>query len=84
MLAFVLAAFAAFAFNMPKEEMGLYIEDPDQPGVWLDLTNVTPGDDTYRCVSTGDCLRSEPSPTAPFVTEGTFQKNSETLPIVED
>ncbi|SFB35540.1 DUF6520 family protein [Algoriphagus aquimarinus] len=54
LFAFVLAAFAAFAFTSPKNvgEFG------QSGGIWYDVTNETPGPTSYECNNSPDqtCL----------------------------
>jgi len=79
LLAFVLAAFAAFAFSSPRTPE--YAQDTVNPSIWYDLTNVTPGPTTYVCDEVDDiCTRAQPSTSAAMVEDGEFVKNG-TLPI---
>lgn len=80
LFAFVLAAFAAFAFTSPRT--GEYAQDPSVPSIWYDLSEVDPGPDTYECINTGNCLRSAPNTSAPVIANGMFVKHSEDLPVV--
>lgn len=83
MLVLGLVAFGTFAFTPPKATTGLYAQDPQNPSIWYDLTEVVPGDNTYRCINNGDCLRDEPEVTGTVVQQGMFVKNSENLPIAD-
>jgi len=83
MLVLGLVAFATFAFTPATQSTGMYAQDPVNPSIWYDLSEVDPGDDTYRCVNTGNCLRSAPNTGAPVVEIGTFVKNSDDLPIAD-
>lgn len=82
MLVLGLVAFGTFAFSPPKAS-GLFAQDPQNSTIWYDLTHVEPGDETYRCISSGDCLRDEPSVSGTVVQQGMFVKNSENLPIAD-
>ncbi|SDD37954.1 hypothetical protein SAMN04488104_102718 [Algoriphagus faecimaris] len=83
LLAFVLVAFAAFAFNMPGELDPEYAQDPDNQEIWYDLSSVTPGPNTYECDDVQDvCTRVLPSSSAAMKTSGEFIKNG-TLPVVQ-
>ncbi|MEB2782675.1 hypothetical protein U3A58_19965 [Algoriphagus sp. C2-6-M1] len=78
-MAFVLAAFAAFAFSSPSAPQ--YAQDSSDPGIWYDLTNVTPSSTTYECDDVEDiCTRVLPNSSAAMVAEGEFVKKG-TLPI---
>ncbi|WP_139162845.1 hypothetical protein [Algoriphagus faecimaris] len=59
LLAFVLAAFAAVAFTSPKASTGEY---GLAGGVWYDVTDIDPDEDTYVCNQdeTEDCLFDQP------------------------
>lgn len=77
--AFVLAAFAAFAFSSPAAPE--YAQDSSDPEIWYDLTNVTPSSTTYECDDVVDiCTRALPNDSAPMVDNGEFVKKG-TLPI---
>ncbi len=78
-----LVAFATFAFTPAKVQTGMFAQDPQNPSIWYDLTEVEPGDDTYRCINTGNCLRSEPNSEAQVIQVGTFVKYAEELPIAD-
>jgi hypothetical protein len=80
LLAFVLAAFAAVAFTSP--ETGEYAQDPDNPSIWYDLSEVDPGPETYECNNTGNCLRDAPSTSGTVIANGMFVKHSDELPVV--
>ncbi|SFT96309.1 hypothetical protein SAMN04489724_3004 [Algoriphagus locisalis] len=79
LLAFVVAAFAAVAFTSPKDLDPEYAQDPTNPAIWYDLSNETPGDDTYRCnlQVTDVCTRSLPDDMAPAKKNGEFVINGE-------
>jgi hypothetical protein len=65
--AFILAAFAAFAFTpAASSEYGLDGED------WIEVTELTPGPLTYQCNSstTQVCTRELPNDNAPQVKPG--------------
>lgn len=83
MLVLGLVAIGIFAFTPPKSTTGLFAQDPETPTIWYDLTDVPPGAETYQCLSSGDCLRDEPSESATVVQQGMFVKNSENLPIAD-
>ncbi len=84
MLALALAATAAFAFNMPREMVGEYAQDPNNPGTWFDLTNEVPGEDTYQCDGEMEtCTRDQPNPSGTEIKTGEFIQNGE-LPVHED
>lgn len=83
MLVLGLVAVGTFAFTPPKATTGLFAQDPQDENIWYDLTEVTPGAETYQCISTGDCLRDEPSENGSVVQQGMFVKNSENLPIAD-
>ena len=83
MLVLGLVAVGTFAFTPPKSTTGLFAQDPQNPSIWYDLTEVTPGDETYRCISSGDCLRDEPSENGTVVQNGMFVKYAEELPIAD-
>lgn len=79
-IAFVFAAFAAVAFTSPAAPE--YAQDPSNPSVWYDLSEIDPGPETYECNNTGNCLRSAPNTSAPVIANGMFVKHSEDLPVV--
>ena len=83
MLVLGLVAFGTFAFTPPKSNTGLFAQDPETPSIWYDLTEVEPGDETYRCIGTGDCLRDEPSENGSVEQNGMFVKYAEELPIAD-
>lgn len=81
LFAFILAAFAAFAFT-PLDDVPEYAQDPIDSNIWYDLTEEDPGPGTYNCDQTSAiCTRELPSPSAAMVTSGVFTKNGD-LPIV--
>ena len=55
LLAFVLAAFAAFAFSPKNSAMNVYGESAGQ---WYNVTGITPGPSTYTCdqLTDAECL----------------------------
>ncbi len=59
LFAFVLAAFAAFAFTSPKSLTGEYGEESN---VWYDVSTTDPGVDTYQCDTdlSENCLFDQP------------------------
>ena len=58
MIAFVFAAFAALAFNSPKEDRE-YGQGGD---IWYDVTDTDPGVNTYQCeAGSQHCLYDDPS-----------------------
>tara|TARA_R110002020_G_scaffold131044_1_gene293029 strand:+ start:5399 stop:5647 length:249 start_codon:yes stop_codon:yes gene_type:complete len=71
LFAFVLAAFAAFAFTSPPPaEYGLSGTN------WIDVTGLTPGLTTYQCnLDPQACTREAPSTSAPVVKTGIFKNN---------
>ncbi|MDR7131665.1 hypothetical protein J2X69_004029 [Algoriphagus sp. 4150] len=70
LIAFVVAAFAAVAFTGPKDLQPEYGLDGS---TWRNVTNITPGEDTYECNDSNlVCTRSAANPSAPMVKEGTF------------
>lgn len=72
LFAFVLAAFAAFAFTSP--DTGEYGYDGEH---WIDVTEVDPGPLTYQCnfSTTQVCTRELPNAGAPQVKPGIFVNN---------
>ncbi|WP_339708310.1 DUF6520 family protein [Algoriphagus aquimarinus] len=70
-IAFVFAAFAAFAFTSPQvSEYGLSGSN------WINVTGLTPGPTTYQCNSDPQaCTRQEPNLSAPVVKTGIFVNN---------
>ncbi|SFT46134.1 hypothetical protein SAMN04489724_0850 [Algoriphagus locisalis] len=77
LIAFVFAAFAAFAFT-PLDDVPEYAQDPVESDIWYDLTEEDPGPGTYNCDQTSAiCTRELPSPTADMVSSGVFTKNGE-------
>ncbi len=69
--AFVLAAFAAFAFTPAvSPEYGFDGEN------WIEVTELTPGPMTYQCNGSSQvCTREAPNSTAPQVKPGIFVNN---------
>lgn len=60
-----------------------FAQDPDNPAIWYDLSNVTPGPNTYECDDVPDvCTRVLPSSTSAMKTSGEFIKNG-ALPQVQ-
>lgn len=59
LLAFALAAFAAFAFTSPKEANNLFGQEN---GTWYDVSTTMPNNDTYVCdqVDEDGCLYDAP------------------------
>ena len=79
LIAFVVAAFAAVAFTSPVAPE--FAQDPSNPSIWYDLTNVTPSSTTYECDDEEDiCTRVLPNSSATMVAEGEFVKKGN-LPI---
>ncbi|REG77515.1 hypothetical protein [Algoriphagus antarcticus] len=70
-IAFVFAAFAAFAFTSPPiPEYGLSGSN------WIDVTGLTPGPTTYQCnLDPQACTREAPNTSAPVVKTGIFKNN---------
>lgn len=72
-LAFVLAAFAAFAFSPADSQTAEYGFDGQN---WINVTGLDPGPDTYLCDDEPVvCTRSAPSPAAQQVKPGLFINN---------
>jgi hypothetical protein len=66
--AFILAALAAFAFAPPQtSEYGFDGTN------WIDVSNMTPGQDYLCNVEEDVCTRSAPNPSAPQVKSGLFE-----------
>lgn len=79
LLAFLLAAFAAVAFTSPRGPE--FAQDPVNPSIWYDLTNVTPSSSTYECDDVEQvCTRLQPNSGSAMVAEGLFVKYGN-LPI---
>lgn len=85
LLAFVLAATLAMAMNFAHNPEERYAEDP-APGteIWYDLTDVTPGPNTYECNESvlQTCSHVDPMVTSAEVEEGEFIKNG-SLPLAQ-
>jgi len=83
LLAFVLAAFAAFAFNFPDREVTS--EYGGVGTVVYDVTNVDmgPADDEYQCSGdSGQCLFQNPGLSVPVEnSEGQFEPGDALIPI---
>lgn len=84
LLAFVLAAASALAFNMPENERAPEYGTPDDGQTWYDVTNVDmgPAPDEYQCnASTESCLYSEKDLESPITEEeGEFVPGSALIP----
>lgn len=84
-LALVLGATLAMAMNFADNPEERYAEDP-APGteIWYDLTDVTPGSNTYECNESvlETCSHVDPMFTSAEVEEGEFIKNG-SLPLAQ-
>lgn len=69
MIAFVFAAFAAFAFSSPQVEEWGQIDEQN----FINVTDLTPGPNTYECDDEPEvCTRSAPNDSAPVTKTGLF------------
>ena len=69
LFAFVLAAFAAFAFTSPQTEEWGQIDEEN----FINVTGLTPGPTTYECDDEPDvCTRTAPNASAPVEKTGLF------------
>ena len=84
-LGLVLGATLAMAMNFAEPTFVEQYRPVGGPSTeWYDLTNVTPGPNTYQCnASSITCTYSEPDTDSPMVEPGIFQKNGD-LPLLED
>ncbi|WP_026947142.1 DUF6520 family protein [Algoriphagus marincola] len=84
-LALMLGASLAMAMNFAHNPEERYAEDP-APGVeiWYDLTDVTPGPNTYECNESVQetCSFEDPMSTSQEVEQGEFIKNG-SLPLAQ-
>ncbi|PZX57606.1 hypothetical protein LV84_01734 [Algoriphagus ratkowskyi] len=70
--AFVLAAFAAFAFTSPQVSEWGQIDET----TFVNVTGLTPGPSTYQCDSDPQaCTRSAANDSAPVIKQGLFINN---------
>ena len=73
LLAFVLAAFAAFAFSPADNQSSEYGFDGQN---WINVTGLVPGPETYQCDEDPQvCTRRAPNSSAQPVKTGLFINN---------